>query len=179
MIFLVEKCMQKSLKNRQQIDEKSIKNHPKSPLGASWGLLRASWKLDRTIIEKWSKFGSLPGRILGPCWPPNFLVYVKHFSKRRPGRVREAIFEVSKNKLKIEGSWDRFSIDFWRVLAPPGKDKMCAPLRREWNFGFFGSLKISWLLDRKKWRFLIDFGPQLGIRNRTCWLQEASWAEVT
>ena len=160
------------MKNRSKIDQKSSKI-------ASWGLLRASWKLDRTIIEKWSKFGSLPGRILGPCWPPKKNILCFFCSKRRPGRVREAIFEVSKNKLKIESSWDRFSIDFGRVLAPPGKDKMCAPLRREWNFGFFGSLKISWLLDRKKWRFLIDFGPQLGIRNRTCWLQEASWAEVT
>ena len=72
-----------------------------------------------------------PGRMLGPCWAPKFYFYVKKFSKRRPGRVREAIFEVSKNKLKIEGSWDRFSIDFWRVLVPLGKDKMCAPLRRE------------------------------------------------
>ena len=131
MIFLIEKCMQKSLKHRQKIDEKSIKNHPKSPLGASWGLLRASWKLDHTIIEKSSKFGSLPGRILGPCRPPKKIFYVNFFSKRRPGRVREAIFEVSKNKLNIEGSWDRFSIDFWRVLASPGKDKMCALLRRE------------------------------------------------
>ena len=129
--FFVETCMQKSLTSHQQINEKSIKNHTKSPLGASWGLLRASWKLDHKIIEKSSKFGSLPGRILGPCWPPKFLFYVKNVSKRRPGRAREAIFEVSKNKLNIEGSWDRFSIDFWRVLAPPGKDKMCAPLRRE------------------------------------------------
>ena len=121
---VVEKSSTKTMKNRSKIDQKSYKI-------ASWGLLRASWKLDRTIIEKSSKFGSLPGRILGPCWPPKILFYVKNLSKRRPGRVREAIFEVSKNKLKIEGSWDRFSIDFWRVLAPPGKDKMCAPLRRE------------------------------------------------
>ena len=166
------KVVEKSSKNRWKIDQKSVKNRPKSHLGASWGLLRASWQLDHTIIEKSSKFGSLPGRILGPCWPPNFLFYVKNFSKRRPGRAREAIFEVSKNKLNIEGSWDRFSIDFWRVLAPPGKDKMCAPLRREWNFGFFGSLKISWLLDRKKWRFWIHLGRQVGIENRTCWPQD-------
>ena len=118
------KVVEKSIKNRSKIVQNRL-------LEPSWGLLRASWKLDHTIIEKSSKFGSLPGRILGPCWPPNFLFYVKNFSKRRPGRAREAIFEVSKNKLNIEGSWDRFSIDFWRVLAPPGKDKMCAPLRRE------------------------------------------------
>ena len=125
----------KVVKKHQQINENSIKNLSKIVqnriLGPSWGLLRASWKLDHKILGKSSEFGSLPGRILGPCWPPKNLFYVKKFSKRRPGRAREAIFEVSKNKLNIEGSWDRFSIDFWRVLAPPGKDKMCAPLRRE------------------------------------------------
>ena len=173
MIFLVEKCMQKSLKNHQQIDKKSIKNrsnivqnHFLGPLesrwkiikksmknrskivqnrilGPSWGLLRASWKLDHTNLPKSWAFGSLPGGILGPCWTPKKIFYVKNFSKRPPGRARGAIFEVSKNKLNIEGSWSRFSIDFGRVLTPPGLPKMCAPLRREWNFGLFGYLKIS------------------------------------
>ena len=173
------KVVEKSSKNRWKIDQKSVKNRPKSHLGASWGLLRASWQLDHTIIEKSSEFGSLPDRLLGTCWPPKKIFYVKNFSKRRPGRAREAIFEVSKNKLNIEGSWDRFSIDFWRVLAPPGKDKMCAPLRREWNFEVFASSNISYLLESKKHRFWEVFGTQVGYRKRVTWVQEASWAEVT
>ena len=59
-----------------------------------------------------------------------------------------------------------------------GGTKMWFPLRRELNFHIFGYLKISYLLEPKKYRFWVRFGCQVEVPKRTCWPQEASWTEV-
>ena len=120
------KVVEKSSKNRRKIHQKSIKNPPKSHLGALLGPLEGLLEVRSQNYTKIMRIWLPPGSHLGAMLAPKNLFYVKKFSKRRLGRARGAIFEVSKNKLNIEGSWDRFSIDFWRVLAPRGRPK-CEP----------------------------------------------------
>ena len=78
-----------SIKNPSKIEPKSIKNPPKidlgGVLGASWGLLGASGRLESFLGASWGRLGASWGRLEGvlvgnmaPTW----------FPKRSPDRSK-------------------------------------------------------------------------------------------
>ena len=89
-------------------------------------------------------------------------------SRRAPGML----FEGAKKDLKLKGSWDRFLVDFGRVLGAAGEAKTWFSLESGTNFHIFGYLKRRCFLDTKKHRFWLRFGLQVGLQNRSSWLQD-------
>ena len=66
---ILEKYIQKTMKNQPKIDQKSTKNRSWRPLGASWGVLNV-------LGASWGRLGGLLGRLgglLGASWWPTWL----------------------------------------------------------------------------------------------------------
>ena len=80
--------------------------------------------------------------------------------KRVLERLRASLLRVPKKDLKLKGSWDRFLIDFGRVLGAAGGAKTRFSLESGTNFHILGNLKIRCLLDSKN----LDFGMVLGAK---------------
>ena len=118
-----------------------------------------------------SPLGSQLGGHLGA---PNFTFLLETRPKRVSGGLRAAFLRVLKKDLNLEGSWDRFLIDFGTVSGAAGGAKIVFSLQRESNFDIFGYLKLRCLLDPQKHRFWLRFGEQVGHQNRPCWGQEGA-----
>ena len=85
---------------------------------------------------------------------------------------RASLLRILKIDLKLKGSWDRFLVDFGRVLGAAGEAKTRFSLESGTNFHIFGYLKRRCFLDTKKHRFWLRFGLQVGLQNRSSWLQD-------
>ena len=108
-----------------------------------------------------------------PSWRPKFHFFGRNPSQEGLGGLWTGFLRVLKKDLKLKGSWDRFLIDFGRVLGAAGGAKTRFSLESGTNFHIFCNLKIRCLLDPQKPRFRLRFGSQVGLLNRPCWLQEA------
>ena len=89
----------------------------------------------------------------GGCWKFSVTFGAKLGTKTDPKSIRNRSFEVSKNKLNIEGSQDRFLMDFAPkidAVKAPEEQKYIGKRNAGANCYFFDSLKINWLLDPKK-----------------------------
>ena len=83
-----------------------------------------------------------------------------------------------KTHCNIEASWDRFFVDFGRILGTTREAKIVFSPRRESNFDIFGYLKLRCFLDIQKHRFWLHFGWVRGTGNGHVGFQEASRSEV-
>ena len=117
-----------------------------------------------------SPLGSQLGDHLG-C--QNFTCLPEIPLKRVLGGLWAGLLRVLEKDLKLESSWDRFFIDFRRVLGAAGGAKTRFSLESGTHFHIFGFLKIRYLLDPQKPRFRLRFGSQVGLLNRPCCHQEA------
>ena len=77
--------------------------------------------------------------------------------------------------LNIEGTQDRFSIDFGTVWGGPGSLKIVFSYHSGTIFTIFGLLNIKSNLSHQKPRFWLRFGGHVGVEKLTSCLQEASW----
>ena len=107
---ILEKYIQKAMKNQPKIDQKSSKNRSWRPLGASWGVLNV-------LGASWGPLGGLLGAswsVLGASWAP---LGGQHGSKLTPKREPKSIKNRSKNRSIFQcllGS------DFWKILVDFG-----------------------------------------------------------
>ena len=107
-----------------------------------------------------------------PSWTPKFHFFWRNPSQEGLGGLRAGFLRVLKKDLKLKGSWDRFLVDFGKVLGAAGGAKTRFSLESGTNFHIFGYLKRRCLLDTKKHRFWLRFGLQVGLQNRSSWLQD-------
>ena len=84
-----------------------------------------------------------------------------------------------KMNLNIEGTQDRFFIDFRTVWGRPGPLKIVFSYHSGTIFTIFGLLNIKSNLSHQKPRFWLRFGGHVGVQKSRHQLQEASWARRT
>ena len=98
--------------------------------------------------------------------------------RRPPGGSGSGFLRVLKTHRNIEASWDRFSVDFGRILGTTREAKIVFSLKRESNFDIFGHLKLRCFLDPQKARFWLHLGGARGTGNGHVGLEEASRTEL-
>ena len=103
----------------------------------------------------------------------------KKNTKRPPGAIQGRSCRVSKRDLKMEGTWDRFFIDFGTVWGGPGPLKILFSYHSGTDFTIFGFLNITCNLRHQKPQFWVRFGGHVGVQKSRHQLQEASWARRT
>ena len=77
--------------------------------------------------------------------------------------------------LNIEGTQDRFLIDFGSPPRAAGPLKIVFSYNSGTDFTIFGLLNIKSNLSHQKARFWLRFGGHVGVEKLTSCLQEASW----
>ena len=99
------------------------------------------------------------GSVFAPFFPPFFPqlvpnlggILVSKILLFRPERLLEDLrvgfLSLRKKDIKLNGSRDRFLIDFGKILGAAGGAKIVFSLRRESNFDIFGYLNLRGLLD--------------------------------
>jgi len=115
-------------------------------LGASWGIQAPKIDFPRFLKPSGGDLG-------GQVGVQNFTFMLQNLLKKAPRGVRRRFERVSKKDLKKEGSEDRFSLLFWRILGAPGEAKMWSILRTISKFWLSAHLELSYLLDLEKYRF--------------------------
>ena len=121
-------------------------------------------------------------RKMTPTWGqvgvPKFYFMLKNFPKRPPGAIHGRCYRVSKKDFNIEGTQDRFFIDFETVWGGAGPLKIVFSYNSGTDFTIFGLLNIKSNLSHQKHRFWLRFRGQLRVQKSTSCLQEASWNQL-
>ena len=94
--------------------------------------------LSRLIYPFRSPLGSQLGCHLGG---PNFIFFDRNPSQEGLGGLRAGFLRVLKKDLKLKGSWDRFLVDFGKVLGAAGGAKTRFSFESGTIFYIFGYLK--------------------------------------
>ena len=152
---------------------------PGGGFGGSWVHLGGSWGPDWLQEPSRYNFWKIWPQLGGQLGVPKFYFMLKNFPKRPPGAIQGRSCRVSEKDLKMEGTWDRFFIDFGTVWGGPGPLKIVFSYHSGNDFTIFGFLNIKSNLSHQKHRFWLRFGGHVGVQKRTCWLQEPSWGRST